>query len=926
MKHTYHIHGMTCNGCRKYVEETLSDVEGVSNATVNLEKEEATIEMKEHIPIETFQKALKNDGGKYSVHPSKQEMKHTYHIHGMTCNGCRNHVEETLSKVDGVSNVSVDLEKEEATIEMEKHIPIETFQKVLKDDGDTYSIHKEKKPHPASPKGRSQHSKKHTSKESPLRGFGGSFYCPMQCEGDKTYDKPGDCPVCGMDLVEEQSLSTTNTEQWTCPMHPEIVEDEAGACPKCGMDLVPMEPDLSSEDLPAGRHGKTYKKLLKKFWIASIFTLPIFIIAMSEMLTNNPLYDLMEQKYWNWIQFALSIPVVFYATWMFFERAYKSIKTWNLNMFTLIGIGAGVAWLFSVFGLFFPDFFPEQFLSESGAVHMYFEAATVILTLVLLGQLLEARAHSKTNSAVKELLKLAPNKAVKMVDGEEVAVSIDKIELDDILKVKPGDKIPIDGVITEGQTSIDESMITGEPIPVDKTADDKVSSGTINGNQAFLMKAEKIGSDTLLSQIIHMVNDASRSRAPIQNLADKVSGYFVPAVVIISLITFAVWAIWGPEPVYVYAFVNAIAVLIIACPCALGLATPMSVMVGVGKGAQNGVLIKNAEALEKMDKVDTLIIDKTGTITEGKPTVEKVGAFGNDLSEDKVLQYIVSLNSNSEHPLAEATVKYGKEQNTNPEASGIKSENFSAVTGKGVEATVNNKKVALGNPKMMEHANAEITSKMEEEAKTYQKEGKTVSYLSIDKTVVGYVVIGDKIKPTSAKAIKKLQNKGIDVIMLTGDNHDTAQAVASELNLTDFKASMLPEDKLKEVEKLQENGKVVAMAGDGINDAPALAKSDVGIAMGTGTDVAIESAMITLVKGDLQGIVKAKNLSHAVMKNIKENLFFAMVYNTLGVPVAAGVLFPFFGILLSPMIAALAMSFSSVSVIGNALRLRTKNI
>ena len=833
-------------------------------------------------------------------------MKHTYHIHGMTCNGCRSHVEETLSKVKGVSKTIVDLDKSEATIEMESHIPIETFQEALKKDGDRYSIHKQGEHH--------QHSKD-KKKEQPKGKGTGTFYCPMHCEGDKTYDEPGDCPVCGMDLVEEQNLSATSKEQWTCPMHPEIVKDEAGSCPICGMDLVPMEADSSAEE-------KTYKKLLNKFWIASVFTLPIFLIAMSEMVNNNPLYNIMEQKNWNWIQFALSIPVVFYATWMFFERAYRSIKTWNLNMFTLIGIGAGVAWLFSVFGMLFPDVFPEQFKTESGAVHVYFEAATVILTLVLLGQLLEARAHSKTNSAVKELLKLAPNKAIKIVDDEEIEVSIDKIEFNDILKVKPGDKIPVDGVITEGETTIDESMITGEPIPVNKSQEDKVISGTINGNQTFLMKAEKVGSDTLLSQIIHMVNDASRSRAPIQNLADKVSGYFVPVVVLISIITFIVWSIWGPEPVYVYAFVNAIAVLIIACPCALGLATPMSVMVGVGKGAQNGVLIKNAEALEKMDKVNTLIVDKTGTITEGKPTVETVGAFNDALSEKEVLQYIVSLNTNSEHPLAEATVKYGKEHN----AEILKSEDFSAVTGKGVEATIKDKKVALGNPKMMEYAKADIISKMKDEAKSYQKQGKTVSYLSIDKTVVGYVVIGDKIKETSAKAIKALQDKGIDVIMLTGDNHDTAQAVASELNLADFKASMLPEDKLKEVEKLQGKGKVVAMAGDGINDAPALAKSDVGIAMGTGTDVAIESAMITLVKGDLHGIVKARNLSDSVMKNIKQNLFFALIYNTLGVPIAAGVLFPFFGILLSPMIAAFAMSFSSVSVIVNALRLRNIKI
>lgn len=832
-------------------------------------------------------------------------MKHTYHIHGMTCKGCQNHIEKTLSNVEGVVSTSVNLEKAEATIEMESHIPIEKFQDALQRDGDTYSIHKPGEHH------KNENPAKDKKEKSTGKGTG-TFYCPMHCEGDKTYEKPGDCPVCGMDLVEEQNLSIATSEQWTCPMHPEVVKDGPGDCPFCGMDLVPMEPDISAED-------KTYKKLLKKFWIAVAFTLPIFLIAMSEILPNNPLESILEIKYWNWIQFVLSLPVVFYATWMFFERAYRSIVTWNLNMFTLIGIGTGVAWIFSVFGMLFPQLFPQDFLTESGTVFVYFEATTVILTLVLLGQVLEARAHSKTNSAVKELLKLAPNRAIKIVDGNEKEVSIDQIEKGDILRVKPGDKIPVDGKITEGETTVDESMISGEPIPVNKSVDDKVSSGTINGNQSFLMEAEKVGSDTLLSQIIKMVNDASRSRAPIQKLADTVSGYFVPIVILIAVSTFVVWTIWGPEPAYVYGFVNAIAVLIIACPCALGLATPMSIMVGVGKGAQNGVLIKNAEALEKMDKVDTLIVDKTGTITEGKPTVEKVGSFDDKrFRESEILHFIASLNSSSEHPLAEATVKYGKEQNV--EIS--KTENFSAVTGKGVEGTVDGKKLDLGNDRMMEYAKATISQEMETEAQSFQKQGKTVSYLSIDGKVSGYVVIGDKIKKTSAKAIKELQDNGINVIMLTGDNHDTAQAVASELNLADFKASMLPENKLQEVEKLQNEGKVVAMAGDGINDAPALAKSNVGIAMGTGTDVAIESAMITLVKGDLHGMVKAKNLSHMVMRNIKQNLFFAFIYNTLGVPIAAGVLFPFFGLLLSPMIAALAMSFSSVSVIANALRLR----
>lgn len=807
--------------------------------------------------------------------------------------------------MEGVSKVSVDLERAEAIIQMENHVPIEKFQEALEQDGGSYSIHMP-----------GEHDRTFEKEEEKLKDKGtGTFYCPMHCEGNKTYDQPGDCPVCGMDLLEEQSLSKAASTQYTCPMHPEIVRDEPGSCPICGLELVPTQPDLSAEE-------KTYKKLLKKFWIAVVFTLPIFVIAMSEMLADNPLYSILEQKNWNWIQFVLSLPVVFYATWMFFERGYRSIKTWNLNMFTLIAIGAGVAWLFSVFGMFSPDFFPAQFKTESGSVHVYFEAATVILTLVLLGQVLEARAHSKTNSAVKELLKLAPNRAIRVKDGTEEEISIEEIELGDVLRVKPGDKIPVDGVLIDGKTSVDESMITGEPIPVNKSDGDKVSSGTINGNQSFLMKAEKIGSDTLLSQIIDMVNNASRSRAPIQNLADKVSSYFVPVVVLIAVITFVVWVIWGPEPAYVYALVNAIAVLIIACPCALGLATPMSVMVGVGKGAQSGVLIKNAEALEKMNKVDTLIVDKTGTITEGRPTVETIVTSGRSLSEEEVLQYIVSLNQLSEHPLAEATVKYGKEQGT----EFLKANGFNAVSGKGVEGNVGGKKVSLGNDKMMGHSEAILSSDLKEKASLYQKQGKTVSYLSVESEVVGFVVIGDKIKETSKRAITSLQEKGIDVVMLTGDNHDTAQAVASELNLADFKAGMLPEDKLNEVEQFQNLGKVVAMAGDGINDAPALAQSDVGIAMGTGTDVAIESAAITLVKGDLHGIVKARNLSMKVMQNIKQNLFFALIYNTLGVPIAAGVLFPIFGILLSPMIAAAAMSFSSVSVIVNALRLRTANM
>lgn len=826
-------------------------------------------------------------------------MKHTYHIHGMTCNGCRSHVEETLSKVKGVSNASVNLEKAEATIEMESHIPIETFQGALKNEGGKYSIH--------NPGEHQHHEEKKL--EKPAGKATGVFYCPMHCEGEKTYNKAGDCPVCGMDLVEERTIASASV-QFTCPMHPEVIKDEPGSCPICGMDLVPVEADASEED-------KTYKKLLKKFWIAVAFTLPIFLIAMSEMISNNPLYQLLEQTYWNWVQFTLSIPVVFYATWMFYERAWASLKTMNLNMFTLIGIGSGIAWVFSVFAMFFPSVFPDAFKTQHGNVYVYFEAATVILTLVLLGQLLEAKAHSQTSGAIKELLKLVPSTATLVEDGKDKVIAIDRIQQGNLLRVKPGEKIPVDGIIVEGRSHIDESMITGEPIPVDKEINDKVSSGTINGTKSFIMKAEKVGSETLLSQIIHMVNTASRSKAPIQKLADRISKYFVPIVIIVSVITFITWAIFGPAPAYVFAFVNAIAVLIIACPCALGLATPMSVMVGVGRGAQSGVLIKNAEALEKMNKVDTLIIDKTGTITEGKPSVECVISTS-DLDNTTLIQYIASLNQYSEHPLAEAVVNYGKAK----QVSLIKVDDFEAIAGKGVVGSVGNKKVALGNAKLLEQLSINIPEDLSIKVKNEQEQGKTVSYITIDSNPVGYVTIFDAIKITSKQAIQELQHLGVDVIMLTGDNTNTAKAVAEHLKLKHFKAECLPEDKLNEIKRLQEQGKVVAMAGDGINDAPALAQSDVGIAMGTGTDVAIESASITLVKGDLQGIVKAKKLSHKVVKNIKQNLFFAFIYNVLGVPVAAGVLYPVFGLLLSPMIAALAMSFSSVSVIGNALRLR----
>lgn len=831
-------------------------------------------------------------------------MKHSYRIDGMTCNGCRARIEKALNEINGIKAV-VTLNPPVATITMEQHIPTERLQEALSAIGN-YTI--------SSDHGENKHNEGSSccsvATQKPIVipkdiQADGIYYCPMYCEGDKIYQKSGNCPVCGMNLEKKPTLQVASAK-YACPMHCEgdKVYDKPGNCSVCGMDLVAIA--TQGED-----DNKSYRDLLRKFWIAIVFTIPVFLLAMLGMI--HGFSDIVPPKLSSWLQFGFTIPVVFYAAWMFFERAWVSIRTMKLNMFTLIGIGTGAAFLFSIVGLLFPSVFPAQLKDEMGYVHLYFEATVVILTLVLLGQLLEAKAHGRTNTALKELLKLAPTEATLVVEGHDQKISIQDIKKGDVLRVKPGEKIPVDGYIQKGESSIDESMITGEPIPADKKEGDKVSSGTINGTKSFTMVAERVGDETLLSQIIAMVDSASRSKAPIQKLADKVSGWFVPIVVLIAVATFVVWVIWGGSSAYVFAISNAIAVLIIACPCALGLATPMSVMVGVGKGAQNGILIKNAEALERMDKIDVLITDKTGTITEGRPSVEKMIPLG-DFSHEEVVHYSGSINIHSEHPLAEAVVKYAKENN----AVLAEVSEFEAIAGQGVVGTIDGKRVALGNKKLIDSISAEVEKQVVEQ----QNLGKTVSYLSVDNKVAGFVVISDAIKQTSKQAIQNLMNHGIEVIMLTGDNENTARAVARELNMTSYKAECLPADKLNEIKRLQAEGKIVAMAGDGINDAPALAQSDIGIAMGTGTDVAMESALITLVKGDLNGIVKAKALSHATMRNIKQNLFFAFVYNSLGIPLAAGILFPVFGILLSPMIAAAAMSLSSVSVIVNALRLR----
>ena len=791
-------------------------------------------------------------------------MTHTYYVKGMSCSGCEMTVKKSLEAIEGVSKVVANAKEKTAVVEMSQHVPFETLKTAL--EGTHYTLVTSLEEATSAPK----------PQASTHKGTG-VYYCPMRCEGNKTYDHPGHCPVCGMDLVEQ--VSTESLKE-------------------------------------GGQEQQKRQELRRQFWGALAFTLPIFIIAMGGMWHDNPMYKLMPISYWNWLQFALSLPVVFYYCWTYFVRAWVSIKTLRFNMFTLIGIGAAAAWLFSVVALCFPDSLPEQF-KEHGSVPLYFEATTVILTLVVLGQLLEANAHGRTQEAVRMLLQLAPNTAIKLVGDKEVEVSVEEVAKGDHLRVRPGAKIPVDGRIIEGEAIIDESMITGEPLPVEKQVGAAISAGTINGAHTFVMQAEKVGKDTLLSQIVTMVQQATSSRAPIQKLADRIAAYFVPMVVAVSVLTFILWVVFAKEYAYEYALINAIAVLIIACPCALGLATPVSVMVGVTKGARQGILIKNAEALERMKQVDTLIIDKTGTLTEGKPSVSKLIPFA-DYSEQALLPILYGINKDSEHPLAKATNTYAAQQGATPLAM----TGFKALAGRGVTATYEGKNYYFGNDRLMQEIGATLTEAQRNQVSEVQHKGQTLSFLAIEKEVIAAVAITDKVKDTAAEAIKALQAQGITVVMLTGDNPTTAQAVAEQIGLTHYKAGMLPQDKQQEVQRLQAEGKVVAMAGDGINDAPALAQAHVGIAMGTGTDIAIESGQITLVKGDLGGIVKARALSEAVVKNIRENLFFALIYNTVGIPIAAGVLYPFFGILLSPMLAALAMSFSSVSVIANALRLK----
>ena len=735
------------------------------------------------------------------------------------------------------------------------------------------------------------------------------YICPMDPEVRE--NKPGACPKCGMALEAAVPAITASKTEYVCPMHPQIVRAEPGSCPICGMALEPRVASAEEEQNPE------LTSMTRRFWVSVVLTIPILLAAMGAYLPGAPLERLMSPRTLTWVELILTTPVVLWGGWPFFVRGWQSIINRSLNMFTLIGLGVGVAYSYSVVAALAPEIFPPSFRDASGQVGVYFEAAAVITTLVLLGQVLELKARSRTGAAIRALLGLAP-KTARLVgeDGSERDVPLDRVNPGDRLRVRPGEKIPVDGVVLEGRSSVDESMITGEPIPVEKQKGDRVTGATVNGTGSLIMRAERVGSETLLAQIVRMVAEAQRSRAPIQKLADQVSGYFVPIVMGAAVLTFVIWALWGPTPRLAHGLVNAVAVLIIACPCALGLATPMSIMVAMGKGATLGVLFKNAETIELMRKVDTLVVDKTGTLTEGKPKLVSVEE-ANGFEAETILRLAATLERGSEHPLASAIVKGAEERGI---ALGS-ADGFDSITGHGVRGRVDGTQVVLGNRKLLDDLGIHPGS-LAERAEALRADGQTVMFVVVENKVAGLLGVADPIKQSTPEAIDQLHEDGIRIVMLTGDSRTTAEAVARRLGIDEVVAEVLPDKKADVVKRLQGEGRFVAMAGDGINDAPALAQAQVGIAMGTGTDVAMESAGVTLVKGDLRGILRARLLSRATMRNIKQNLFWAFIYNAVGVPIAAGALYPFFGLLLSPMIAAAAMSFSSVSVISNALRLR----
>ena len=937
MKKIFKVHGMSCESCQAKISASLNAIPNIK-ANVDLNSNSVEIESAENIDLNSLNQYLKN-AGNYELQDPEQKTVSTfvkpqdrispssvyycpmecegdkvYFQQGKRCPTCNMFLvpieekEENKNKPQAFSKTNLPETFKNKIgeyfcpmfCESDKTYPTET-------GCPTCHMHLEKITSELVENAGQNHHHVHTQQKINVENLSlnaGKYYCPMFCEGEKVYDTNVGCPVCGMDLVK---IPEKKSVEYSCPMHPEIIQNHPGNCSICGMDLAPT---VSKNNIEV---DETYNLLKNKFLISLAFTIPVFVLSMGGMWIEWPF----SHKVQGFIELILSLPVLFYAGWFLMVRGWISFKTWNLNMFSLIALGTVVAFGFSILALLFPSILPHE-LFHGGSLPLYFESVCVIITLVIMGQMLEAKAHQKTGKAIAELMNLSPDTANLIVNNSEKKIILDDVKLDDILRVKPGEKIPVDGKIIEGFSSIDESMITGEPIPVEKFVDDKVTSGTLNNNGTFLMKAEKVGNDTLLSQIIKMVNDASRSRAPIQKLTDKVAKIFVPTVIAISVLTFILWMILGSDNKFTYALVNAIAVLIIACPCALGLATPMSLMVGIGKGAKNGILIKNAEGLEEMHKVDVLITDKTGTLTQGKPSISDINTYHN-YTTTSLLQLAGSLNQNSDHPLSNAVLKAIKAQNINL----LSVTDFENIAGKGIKGKIDNDIILIGNEALIDDHKIKISPEIKKEIEQFQIQAKTISLIAKGDQLIGFIAFEDQIKENALKAIQYLQKSNIEVIMMTGDNEFTAKSVAQQLGIKSFQAGCLPQDKMNAIKKLQKEGKIVAMTGDGINDAPALAQANVGIAMGTGSDAAIESAAITLLKGDILGVAKAKILSEKLLKNIKENLFFAFIYNVLGIPLAAGLLYPFFGILLSPMIAAAAMSFSSLSVILNSLRLNS---
>lgn len=951
MEKTFQIQGMSCSGCQKKITEALNSLPNI-HAEVSLEKSEATIHSDQPIDFDYLNKELQKIGNYQLIDPELKknptqvkpqervspssvyycpmecEGEKVYFKQGERCPVCKMYlfpIEEktgfkqqaTYSKTNLPENFNHKIDDYYCPMFCEGdktypqagdcpvcHMHLEQITKDLLENG--YSDHQEHSHH-------HKHEHHHVhgdtkgSTPSPDASKAGKYYCPMFCEGDKVYDSNVGCPVCGMDLVKIPEVQKT---MYTCPMHPEIIQDHPGDCPLCGMNLVPMASSLHEVE------DDTYSILKKKFLIALAFTIPLFIISMGGMWIEWPF----SVKVQGFIELILTIPVLFYAGWFIMERGWRSFKTWKLNMFSLIALGVGAAFLFSLFAIAFPGALPHELMHDDKAP-LYFESVAVILTLVIMGQMLEAKAHQKTGKAIEELMNLAPETANLIIDGKERVVPVSEIKKGAVLRIKSGEKIPVDGTVIDGTSSVDESMISGEPIPVHKEKGDSLTSGTLNQNGSLVMEAVKVGDETVLAHIVKMVHEASRSRAPIQKIVDKVSRVFVPVVIAISVITFVLWYLLGGENRLAYAITNSIAVLIVACPCALGLATPMSLMVGIGKGAKNGILIKNAEALEAMNKVDVLITDKTGTLTEGKPSVNAIFAYSDTTDED-VLQLAASLNAQSDHPLSKAVSKKSEENNVQT----LPVTQYENITGNGVSGYINGSQYFLGNDRLMKSLHLDFSTEIENVLSTPEFVGKTVSFIANEKQILGVISFEDQLKPTSKQAIDFLHKKGIKIKMMTGDNETAAKMVSQKLSIDEYTANALPEDKMNAIKTLQEKSHVVAMTGDGINDAPALAQANVGIAMGTGSDAAIESAEITLLKGDILGIAKSKILSEKLLRNIKENLFFALIYNIIGIPIAAGVLYSSFGILLSPMIAAAAMSLSSVSVILNSLRLNSAKL